>query len=86
LPLTGKFANQQINVDGLIGTCALERKTIHMKKVPDKYIRVTSGLGEANPKGILLNPCFMKMRFMAFLNLPLWNHSSHSKLTLLQNR
>ena len=52
-----KFANQQIKWgDGLIGTCALERKTIHMKKVPDKYIRVTSGLGEANPKGILLEP------------------------------
>jgi PAS domain S-box-containing protein len=52
-----KFAEQKIRWgDGLVGTCALERKTIHLKKVPDKYIRVTSGLGETNPKSILLEP------------------------------
>ena len=52
-----KFANRQISWgDGLIGTCALEKKTIHIKKVPDSYVYVTSGLGKANPKNILLEP------------------------------
>ncbi len=52
-----KFADQQIKWgDGLIGTCALEKKTIHIKKVPESYIRITSGLGHTNPKNILLEP------------------------------
>ncbi|MBN2481635.1 MAG: PAS domain S-box protein [Bacteroidales bacterium] len=52
-----KFADQQIKWgDGLIGTCAFEKKTIHIKKVPESYIRVTSGLGYTKPTSILLEP------------------------------
>lgn len=52
-----KFAEQKISWgDGLIGTCARERKTIYMTKVPDNYVNVTSGLGSANPRSILLIP------------------------------
>jgi PAS domain S-box-containing protein len=52
-----KFADQKIKWgDGLIGTCALEQKIIHLKNVPDSYITVTSGLGEANPASLLIIP------------------------------
>ena len=42
--------------DGLIGTCAMEQKVIHLKNIPDSYISVTSGLGESNPDSLLIVP------------------------------
>ncbi len=52
-----KFADQKIKWgDGLIGTCAMEQKVIHLKNIPDSYISVTSGLGESNPDSLLIVP------------------------------
>lgn len=52
-----KFADKQIKWgDGLIGTCALEQKIIHLKNLPESYLSVTSGLGESNPDSILIVP------------------------------
>jgi PAS domain S-box-containing protein len=52
-----KFANKRVEWgEGLIGTCALERKTIFLYDVPDGYLNITSGLGKANPRCVLLVP------------------------------
>jgi PAS domain S-box-containing protein len=52
-----KFTDQQVKWgDGLIGTCAMEQKVIHIKSIPDSYISVTSGLGESNPDSLLIVP------------------------------
>ncbi|MBQ9470462.1 MAG: PAS domain-containing protein, partial [Bacteroidales bacterium] len=42
--------------DGLVGACALERQMIHLKKVPDSFLKITSGLGQANPRNVILMP------------------------------
>ncbi|WP_430814260.1 PAS domain S-box protein [Carboxylicivirga sp. RSCT41] len=52
-----KFADKRINwEEGLIGRCALEKQTIHLTDVPDNYLNITSGLGDANPRSILIVP------------------------------
>lgn len=52
-----KFADKRIDwEDGVIGRCALEKETIYLTDVPDNYLNITSGLGEANPRSILLVP------------------------------
>ena len=52
-----KFANKRVEWgEGLIGTCALERKSIYLTEVPDSYLNITSGLGKANPRSVLIVP------------------------------
>lgn len=42
--------------DGLIGACAFEREYIYMTDIPDGYLNISSGLGLASPRSLLLMP------------------------------
>ena len=52
-----KFLNQKIyRGEGLAGQSWQEMDTIFLTDVPQNYIRITSGLGDANPSCILIVP------------------------------
>jgi PAS domain S-box-containing protein len=52
-----KFADKKLLWgEGLIGAAALERQTIYLVDVPENYVNITSGLGKANPKCLLIVP------------------------------
>src|SRR6185503_20256807 len=40
--------------EGLVGQAALEKEPILLQNVPDDYIQITSGLGEAAPRNIIV--------------------------------
>ncbi len=52
-----KYLEQKIEKgDGLVGQSWQERDTLYITDVPRNYINITSGLGDANPKCILIVP------------------------------
>jgi PAS domain S-box-containing protein len=52
-----KFADKRVELgDGIIGAAILEQETIFVTDVPKSYVHITSGLGEATPKCLLVVP------------------------------
>ena len=42
--------------DGLAGVCFFEKQSIYLTDVPENYITISSGLGEALPRNIFIVP------------------------------
>jgi CheY-like chemotaxis protein len=67
LQLLGSYAYQERkNIsnefklgEGMVGQAALEKKTIMITDCPDDYINVSSGLGNAPPRNIVLYPVIL---------------------------
>ncbi|MBF6568894.1 MAG: HAMP domain-containing protein [Candidatus Binataceae bacterium] len=55
--------------EGLVGQCALEKKTILLTKVPADYIQINSGLGEASPVNLVLIPILFEGEVKAVIEL-----------------
>lgn len=55
--------------EGLIGQCAMEKKSILLTEVPDDYIQITSGLGKRKPLTILLLPILFEEEAVAVIEL-----------------
>lgn len=52
-----KYVDQKIyRGEGLAGQVWQEMDTVYLTDVPDNYVKITSGLGDANPKSILIVP------------------------------
>ncbi len=55
-----KYINGSIRAgEGLAGQAFLEREMIMMKEVPDDYLKIESGLGEAQPAFIVVSPLIL---------------------------
>jgi PAS domain S-box-containing protein len=69
-----KYADKQLKWGkGLIGTSAIERKTINISDLPDTYINVTSGLGKSNPKCLLICPMIANDELFGILEIASFN-------------
>ena len=55
--------------EGLVGQAALEGKSILITDAPADYVKVTSGLGEAQPKNIIVMPILFEEQVMAVVEL-----------------
>ena len=55
--------------EGLVGQCALEKKTILLTNAPPDYIQISSGLGEATPLNIIVLPVLFEGEVKAVIEL-----------------
>jgi PAS domain S-box-containing protein len=52
-----KFLEKELSPgQGLVGQCYLEKEYIYLSEIPENYVSIRSGLGEANPTHILISP------------------------------
>jgi HAMP domain-containing protein/CheY-like chemotaxis protein len=55
--------------EGLVGQAALEKERILLTNVPDDYVQISSGLGEAPPKNIVVLPIVFEGQVKAVMEL-----------------
>ncbi len=55
--------------EGLVGQCALEKKSILLTRVPADYIQISSGLGESTPLNIIVLPVLFEGEVKAVIEL-----------------
>lgn len=55
--------------DGLVGQCAMNQSTLHVKNIPTDYPSISSGIGESQPVEILLFPILFENKLLGVIEL-----------------
>src|SRR5262249_24328978 len=77
------LANEFRPGEGLVGQCVLEKKRILLTNVPDDYIVVSWGLGEAEPLNIVVLPVLFEEEVKAVIELASFNRFSETHIGFL---
>lgn len=65
-----RYLNMSINKhEGLVGQCWYERQPILLTQVPEDYIQISSGLGDALPRCVYISPIKMNNEVYGVLEL-----------------
>ncbi|MFL5813509.1 MAG: response regulator, partial [Bdellovibrionia bacterium] len=75
--------NQFALGEGLVGQAGLEKKRIVVQEIPDSYIHIGSGLGEAPPRNIVVLPVVFEEQVKAVIELGSFQEFSPVHLTFL---
>ncbi len=70
-----KYLSNTIEIgEGLIGQAAIEKGTIYLTEIPDNFINITSGLGDANPNSILIVPLLFNEELFGVMEFASFKH------------
>ncbi|NJM70148.1 MAG: HAMP domain-containing protein [Scytonema sp. RU_4_4] len=75
------LANRFYLGEGLVGQCALEKERILLTEVPQDYIKIGSGLGEATPFNVVVLPVLFEGQVTAVIELASFRRFSEIHLT-----
>ncbi|MGJ3236172.1 PAS domain-containing protein [Marivirga sp.] len=71
--------------EGLIGQCYLEKDMIYLTDVPDDFVRIKSGLGDAPPKNIVIIPLMTNEKIEGILEIASFQVLPDYKVDYLKN-
>ncbi|MDF5729737.1 MAG: HAMP domain-containing protein, partial [Rhizonema sp. PD38] len=75
------LANRFYLGEGLVGQSALEKERILLTEVPQDYIKISSGLGEATPLNAVVLPVLFEQQVTAVIELASFRRFSEIHLT-----
>ncbi len=70
--------------DGLIGAAAVERKGYYTDKISDGYLSITSGLGKANPRYLLIEPLVWNDKVFGIVEIASFKRLEDYKIQFIQ--
>lgn len=70
--------------EGLIGAAAIEQKGYYTDKISDGYLNITSGLGKANPRYLLIEPLVWNDQVFGIIELASFNLLEAYKIQFVQ--
>ncbi len=80
-----KFHNHKIHIgEGLAGQCWQEKETVFLTNVPQNYIKITSGLGDANPTCILIVPLKVNDQIFGVIEIASFNTLQKNEIEFIE--
>ena len=80
-----KFVTKEIMFgEGFVGTCAIEGLSIYITDIPDNYVNITSGLGDANPKSLLLVPLKTDSEIIGVIEIASFNEFKEFQIKFIE--
>lgn len=69
-----KYLSKEIEIgEGLVGQCAREKLTTNITEIPNNYLQISSGLGGANPKNLILIPLMLNKEIFGVIEIASFN-------------
>ncbi|PKP39485.1 MAG: hypothetical protein CVT98_01580, partial [Bacteroidetes bacterium HGW-Bacteroidetes-15] len=69
-----KYKQKRIMLgEGLIGACAVEKKTMQLTEIPENYVEITSGLGKSKPTSLIIIPLLMEDNVLGVIEVASFN-------------
>lgn len=76
-----KFPDKRIAWgEGLIGAVAMEKKGYYTDRIEDGYLNITSGLGKANPRYLLIEPLIWNEQVLGIVELASFKQLEEHKI------
>jgi PAS domain S-box-containing protein len=80
-----KYLNMRIGLgEGLAGQCVLEGELIYLTEIPSHYVSITSGLGQATPKCVLISPLSINERIFGVMELASLDTFKHYEIDFVK--
>ncbi|MTI39483.1 GAF domain-containing protein [Fulvivirga lutimaris] len=80
-----KWIDKRIEMnEGLVAQAMLEQKYLYLREVPEDYVNITSGLGEAKPNVVLIVPLMLNGEVFGALELVSFNEIEDYRIQFLE--